>query len=188
MKINAGNLKKGDFINYQNDIWQVQKAEFYSPGKGSALMKTKIWNVKSQKNIDVTFKSMEEIEVVDVESRLMVFLYKDNDNLYFMDEKTYNQYQVLLSSVSGLEKYLKEGDKVYVYLYDEKPLSVRPPLSVRLKVIEAEDVVKGDTVSGAKKPVKLETGAIIMVPLFIKIGDIVIVNPETGEYAGREGN
>ena len=187
MKVNAGNLKKGDFINYQNEIWQVQKAEFYSPGKGSALMKTKIWNVKSGKNIDVTFKSVEEIEVVEVESRLMAFLYKDEENLYFMDEKTFNQYPVLLSSVSGLEKYLKEGDKIYVYLYDDKPLSIRPPLSVKLKVVEAEEAVKGDTVSGAKKPVKLETGAVIMAPLFIKVGDVVTVNPETGEYTGREG-
>jgi len=187
MKINAGNLKKGDFILYQNEIWQIQKAEFYSPGKGSALMKTKIWNVKSGKNIDVTFKSGEEIEVAEVESRLMVFLYKDNENLYFMDEKTFNQYFVSLAAVYGLEKYLKEGEKVYVYIYNDVPLSVRPPLSVRLKVVAAEEAVKGDTVSGAKKPVTLETGVVIMAPLFIKEGDTVVVNPETGEYLGREG-
>jgi elongation factor P len=187
MKINAGNLKKGDFILYQNEIWQIQKAEFYAPGKGAALMKTKIWNVKTGKNIDITFKSGEEVEVVEVESRLMVFLYKDNENLYFMDEKTFNQYSLPLTAVSGLEKYLKEGEKLYVYIFNDVPLSVRPPLSVRLKVVKAEEAVKGDTVSSAKKPVTLETGAVIMAPLFIKEGDIVIVNPETGEYTGREG-
>jgi len=187
MKINAGNLKKGDFVFYQNDIWQVQKAEFYAPGKGAALMKTKIWNVKKGKNIDVTFKSNEEVDTVEVESRLMVFLYKDNENLYFMDEKTFNQYSLPVKSVSGLDKYLKEGEKLYVYIFNDVPLSLRPPLSVRLKVVKSEQAVKGDTISSAKKSVTLETGAVIMAPLFIKEGDIVIINPETGEYMGREG-
>jgi len=187
MKIKAGNLKKGDFIKYQEGIWQVQKAEFYSPGKGSALMRTKVLNVISGKNVDLTFKSEEVIEVVEVGSRLMTFLYKDNQSLYFMDEKNFNQYSISLASVSGLEKYLKEGDKLYVYIYEEKPLTVRPPLSVRLKVIESPEAVKGDTVSGAKKQVKVETGATVMVPLFIKKGDLIIINPQTGEYVGREG-
>ena len=186
MNTNAGNLKKGDFILYQNEIWQVQKADFYSPGKGSALMKTRIKNLKSGKNIDYTFKSNEVVQTVEVESIEMQYLYKDKENLHFMDERSYHQYFLPTQSIGETANFLKEGNKYYVYLHDEKPLTIKPPLSVRLKVIETEEAVKGDTVTGAKKPAKLETGVIIQVPLFVKVGETVIINPETGEYVGRE--
>ena len=185
MKTNAGNLKKGDFVYYQGEIWQVQRADFYSPGKGSALMKTRIKNLVSGKNIEYTYKSNEQVETLDVESIEMQYLYKDSDNLHFMDERTYNQYTVPLNVVDSVADYFKEGDKMYVYIHNDKPLSIRPPMSVRLKIVEAEEAVKGDTVTGAKKLVKLETGVMIMVPLFVKVGETVTVNPETGEYTGR---
>ncbi len=185
MKTNAGNLKKGDFILHNNDCWQIQKAEFYSPGKGSALMKTRIKNIKSGKNIEYVFKSNEEVELLDVQSIEMQYLYHDNENLYFMNEKNYNQYALPIDIVGNIYQYFKEGEKMYVYLYNNQPLAIRPPLSVQLKVVEATEAVKGDTVTGAKKPVKVETGATVYVPLFIKVGDIITLNPETGEYTGR---
>ncbi len=185
MAMNAGNLKKGDFVFYQAEIWQVQKADFYSPGKGSALMKTRIKNVKTAKNIDVTYKSNESVDTVDVESVEMQFLYKDAENVYFMDNRSYNQYSLPLDIVGNVANYLKEGENYYIYLHDEKPLSMRPPMSVHLKVIETEDSVKGDTVSGAKKPAKVETGVTVMVPLFVKVGDTITINPETGQYGER---
>lgn len=185
MQTNAGNLKKGEFIRYQNEIWQVQKADFYSPGKGSALMKAKIKNILSGKNIDYTLKSQESVETVDVESREMQYLYKDNENLHFMDERTYQQYQLSVQIVGNMVNFLKDGNKYFVFLYDEKPLNVRPPMGVKLKVIETEDAIKGDTATSAKKPAKLETGVIIQVPLFIKSGDTIAVNPETGQYVER---
>lgn len=183
--INAGNLKKGDFIRYQNEIWQVQKADFYSPGKGSALMKSKIKNLMSGKNVDYTFKSQESVETLDVESIEMQYLYKDNENAYFMNERTYNQYTIPLSIVGDVIHFMKEGTKHFVYIHDEKPLNIRPPLSVKLKVIEVEAGARGDTVSGAKKPAKLETGVMVQVPLFVTLGDVISVNPETGQYTGR---
>lgn len=185
MKVNAGNLKKGDFVTYQGTIWQVQKADFYSPGKGSALMKARIKNLLSEKNIEYAYKSNEQVDVLDVTSVEMQYLYKDNENLYFMDERTYNQFSLPLSAAGSVSKFFKEGEKMFVYLYDDKPLTVRPPSSVKLKIIEAEDSAKGDTVSGAKKPVRVETGAIVLVPIFIKIGETISINPETGEYTGR---
>ena len=186
MSVNAGNLKKGDFIRYQSEIWQVQKADFYSPGKGSALMKSKIKNLMSGKNIDYTFKSQENVETLDVESIEMQYLYKDNENLYFMNQRTYNQYQIPRAIVGDVVNFMKEGTKHFVYLHDDKPLNVRPPLSVKLKVVEVDAGVRGDTVTGAKKPAKLETGVTVQVPLFVKLGDVVSVNPETGQYTGRE--
>jgi len=185
MNINAGNLKKGDFIRYQNEIWQVQKAEFYSPGKGSALMKTRIKNLLSIKNLDYTFKSNERVETMDVETIEMQYLYKDPHNLHFMDERTYQQFTLPLQVVGEVANFLQEGNKFYVYFHQEEPLTIKPPMSVRLKVVETEDAIKGDTVTGAKKQAKLETGVVIQVPLFVKVGDTVAVNPETGEYVER---
>ncbi len=186
MSVQAGNLKKGEFIKYQGDIWQVQKTEFYSPGKGAALMRTKIKNVATGKNLDFTFKSNETIDTVDVSSLEMQYLYKDAENAFFMDERTYNQYSVPLAIVGDVIEFFREGEKMYVYVYDDKPISVRAPVTVTLKVVQTEDAVKGDTVSGAKKEAELETGAKVMVPLFIKNGDMISLNPETREYSGRE--
>lgn len=185
MRTSAGNLKKGDFVFYQGEIWQVQKADFYSPGKGSALMKTRIKNLLSSKNIEYTYKSNETVEVLEVESIEMQYLYKDNENLYFMNERSYNQYLLPLNVIGEVANFLKEGGKYFVYLHEDKPLTMRPPLSVKLKVTETEDAVKGDTVSGAKKQAKVETGVIVMVPLFVKVGDTITVNPETGQYGER---
>lgn len=185
MRTNAGNLKKGEFVYHQGNIWQVQKADFYSPGKGSALMKARIKNLVSGKNVEYAYKSNEQVEVLDVQSVEMQYLYRDSENLYFMDERSYNQFSLPLNIVGDVYKFFKEGDKMYVYLHDDKPLTIRPPMSVKLKVVEGEEAVKGDTVSGAKKPVRVETGATVMVPIFIKVGETITINPETGEYTGR---
>ena len=185
MRTNAGNLKKGEFVFYQNEIWQAMKAEFYSPGKGSALMRVKLKNVITGKNIDFTYKSNEQVETVDVESVEMQYLYKDNENLYFMNERNYNQYTIPRSVVGSVADFLKDGERYFVYLYNDKPLTMRPPMSVRLKIVETEDAAKGDTVSGAKKPAKVETGVTVMVPIFVKVGDTITINPETGAYGER---
>src|SRR3989304_3857550 len=137
MYTNAGSLKKGEFIYHGGEIWQVQRADFYSPGKGSALMKARIKNLLTGKNLDYAYKSNEQVETLDVESVEMQYLYRDNENLYFMDERTYNQFSVLQSAVGDVSKFFKEGEKMYVYMFDDKPLTIRPPMSVKLKVSEA---------------------------------------------------
>lgn len=185
MYTNAGSLKKGEFVRHLDEIWQVQRADFYSPGKGSALMKARIKNLMTGKNLDYAYKSNEQVETLDVESIEMQYLYKDNENLYFMDERTYNQFSVSQSAVGNVSRFFKEGEKMYVYMFDDKPLTIRPPMSVKLKVIEAADAAKGDTVSGAKKSVTVETGATVLVPIFVKVGETISINPETGEYTGR---
>ena len=185
MYTNAGSLKKGEFVRHLGEIWQVQRADFYSPGKGSALMKARIKNLLTGKNLDYAYKSNEQVETLDVESVEMQYLYRDNENLYFMDERTYNQFSVLQSAVGDVSKFFKEGEKMYVYMFDDKPLTIRPPMSVKLKVSEAADAAKGDTVSGAKKSVTVETGATVLVPIFVKVGETISINPETGEYTGR---
>lgn len=170
---------------HQNEIWQVQKAEFYNPGKGSAIMRSRLRNMTNGKQVDITYKSGENVDTVEVESREMKYLYKDQEFMYFMDERSYNQYQVSISIIGDTAKFFKEGDGYFIYLYNDQPLSVRPPASVKLKVTQTEDAVKGDTVSGAKKAAIVETGVTVMVPLFVKTGDLITVNPETGEYGER---
>jgi len=185
MSVQAGNLKKGEFITYQNDIWQVQKTEFYSPGKGSALMRSKLKNVKSGKTIDYSFKSNETIENLDVTSHEMQFLYKNNEVAVFMDNQTFAQFELTLDLIGPVVNFFVEGMSVFVYLHDETPLNVRSPASVNLKIVQTEDAAKGDTVSNARKEAITETGATVMVPLFIKTGDTISVNPETAQYSGR---
>jgi len=185
MRISAGNLKKSDFVNFQGGICQVMKADFYSPGKGSALMKARLKNLITAKNVEYAFKSNEQVETLDVVSVDMQYIYKDQENLYFMDERTFNQVSFPISVVGEVSRFFKEGEKMFVYMFDDKPLTIRPPMSVRLKITGADDAAKGDTVSGAKKPVTVETGATVMAPIFVKVGETISINPETGEYTGR---
>lgn len=184
MKTDAGSIKKGDFINYQGEVWQVQKTDFNYQGRGMANIRIKVKGTQSGKNLELNFKTSVTVERIDIDTIEMQYLYKDSEFLYFMDERTYSQYSVPLSSVDFAD-YLKEGNKYFVMMHADKPLSVRPPANVRLKVTATEDAVKGDTVSGAKKPATLETGLSVMVPLFVKVGDVLAINPETGQYVER---
>jgi elongation factor P len=187
MSVRAGNLKKGQFVLHNNEMWAVVKAEFYSPGKGSALMRAGLKNIKNGKTLAYTYKSNEDVENVDVEAVEMQYLYQDATHLFFMDERSYEQAQLPKELSGGIEKYLKEGDKLYLLIYDDQPVALRPPQSVRLAVTAADDAAKGDTVSGARKYVTVETGAKLEVPIFIKVGDSIVINPDTGEYVERVG-
>ena len=184
MRTNAGNLKKGDFIIHEDKIWQVVKTEFSFHGRGMAVMRAKIKSIESGKNVDVTYKTVENIETADVEARQMQFLYGDGKELHFMDE-TFNQISVNGNVVGAVARFFKEGEKYYVFMHEEKALNVRPPASIKLKITEADQGTKGDTVSAPKKQATVETGVTVMVPMFIKAGDTIVINPETGEYVER---
>src|SRR5690606_25220016 len=149
------------------------------PGKGSALMRTKLKNVITGKGVDYTYKSQETVETLEVNSVEMQYLYKDNEYLYFIDERTYQQYQVLLSVVGTVTDFMNERNKYFFFLTDDKVVNVRPSARERHKAKETEKAVKCDNVLGAKKPEDVETRATAMVPLFVKKGDIISVNPET---------
>lgn len=185
MKINAGTLKKGTCLNLEENIWVVLKADHNFRGRGAAYLKTKIRNIKSGAVLDRTFRGDEMVEIVDVETIALQFLYSDNQDLYFMNNKTYEQFTIDKQLAGDLVDYLKEGQIVHTSFHDGVPLTVIPPKSVTLKVTEAEDADKGDTTGSARKVVTLETGAHVKVPLFIKQDEIIIVNPETGEYVER---
>ncbi len=185
MKALTSSLKKGNFLSHSGDIWQIVRVDHSHVGRGSANYRIKIKSVTSGNTLEVTAKPDTTFEQVQVESTLMQYLYTDGKVYTFMNDQTYEQYEVPSEAVGDLGKYLKEGQTMYVAVHDEKPLAVIPPAKVRLVVSEAPDAVKGDTAQGAKKQVTLETGATVMVPLFIKQGETIAINPETGEYVER---
>lgn len=185
MKIETGSLKKGDFILHQNEVWQVQKTEFSFQGRGMAVVRTKLKNTVSGKNIDMTFKSVAQVDKADVNNVEMQYLYDDGQNLHFMNERSYNQVSLSKTLTGEVSAFLKEGQKYFLLVYEDKPLALRLPPSIKLQVTAAQEAVKGNTVTGAKKPVQVETGATVMAPLFIKKGDFIVVNPQTGQYVER---
>lgn len=185
MKKEASALKKGDYILHNGEIWVVQKTEFNYRGRGSANVSARIRNLLTGTTIENGTKSSFEYEIPDIEQVQGQYLYKDAVKLYFMNPLTYDQLEIDVKKTNHVEDYLKEGDLLYIIMYNGNPISVRPPQSVRLLVTKADDAVKGDTATNAKKDVTLETGITVKVPLFIKKGDTIVVNPETGDYVER---
>lgn len=183
--IKAGNLQKGIFIQYKNEPYEVTKAEFYAPGKGSAICRTKLKSVKTGNTVEFTFKSNENVEELDVNAREMQFSYFDGDDVVFMDPRTFDLVTVPRSLLEDKAGYLISEQAMYLVFLDEKVIGVRFPQKVTLKVIKAEEAVAGDTVNAPKKPVTVETGVEVHAPLFIKVGESIIVDTSTGEYVGR---
>ncbi len=183
--IKGGNLAKGMFILFKNEPFEVTKAEFYAPGKGSAISRAKLKSLKTGNTQEFTFKSNESIEELDVMAKEMQYLYHDATEAVFMDQRTYEQVSVPAALLEGKTQYLIPELMMYIVFLDEKPLGVRFPLKVHLKVTHADDAVAGNTVTAARKPVTLETGMTLLVPLFIKDNETVIVDTSTGEYVSR---
>ena len=152
--------------------------------KGGAMVRTKLRNILTGRIQDITFRSGEKVGKPDMETRDMQFLYRQDDELIFMDMTTYEQLQVSTSTTSGKEGFLKDGQECRVLLYKGNPLDIDIPLSLVLEVVETEPGAKGDTVSNVTKPAKLETG--IVVQIFVNEGDRIKVDTRTKEYLGRE--
>ncbi len=185
MKITASGLKKGQYIMLNSEIWQVVKTDFNYRGRGSANVKARIKNILTGATIEHTTKSEAQFDVPDIEQLQVQFLYKDGSQFVFMDGRTYEQYHLSTQTTGTVGDYLKEGESVYILLYNDAPISMRPPQTVKLKVIAADDAVKGDTATAPKKTATVETGVAVKVPLFIKKGDSVVIDTTTGLYVSR---
>ncbi len=186
--IKAGNIKKGTYIKFRDQPHYVVSAKFVSPGKGSAFSKVRLQNLSTNAIFEFTFKSHDTVEQLDMESREMEFLYFDNQNVVFMDPRTYEQVEIPISMLENKLKMLAPEMHVYILFYNEKPLKVNLPPKVKLKVEKAEDAVAGDRQTAGKKPVVMETGLVVQAPLFVKPGDILLIDTETGEYVSRVVN
>lgn len=179
------NITQGMIIRHNNEPHLILKKEFYAPGRGYGITKTKIKSLISGKVVTQTFRSNEKVEEVDVTSRTMQFIYVDGDDAIFMDPKTFEQISITLENVPDGQDYLHTESKYVTMFYEGNPISVQLPKKIKLKVEGTTDAVKGNTSGGATKEAVLETGAKIQVPLFIKEGESVMVNTESGAYVEK---
>ncbi len=179
-------FKRGLKIEIDSIPYEIIEFQHFKPGKGGAMMRTKLRNLLNGKVVDNTFRSGEKVGKPDMEHRDMQYLYREGDELVFMDQVTYEQLQIKEEYTGGKSDFLKEAQICEVLLYNGEAIDIEVPNSVVLKVTETEPGVKGDTVSNVTKPATLETGAVVQVPIFINIGDHVKVHTETREYLGRE--
>ena len=183
--ISTNDLKKGTVLKIDADLFSVVEHQHVKPGKGGAFVRTKLKNVKKGTVVDKTFRAGEKVEDVRLERRSMQYLYDEGDSLVFMDTDNYEQESILKSVIGDVVKYIKEEDVVDIAMYQGETVTIEPPASVVLKVTYAEPGVKGDTATNVLKPVKVETGAEVKVPLFINEGDMIKINTQSGDYIER---
>ena len=178
-------FRKGLKIEIDGTPFEIIEFQHFKPGKGGAMVRTKLRNILNGRVLDNTFRSGEKVERPNLESRDMQFLYHEGEQLVFMDMTTYDQMHMDAEATDGKANYLKDGQECRVLLYNEKPLDIEIPASLVLEVTETEPGAKGDTVSNVTKPATLETGVVIQVPIFVNIGDRVKVDTRTNGYLGR---
>lgn len=179
-------IKKGTVINMNGDLWVVTSFQRVSPGKGSSFVRTRIKSLASGKVVENNFKSAETLTFENVNYRKMQFIFGDADTLTFMDGQSYEQITLGRDMVGDDARYLKEGLEVTIIMHGEKAISMELPLKIQYKIVETEPAVKGDTASGnVLKDAKVDNDLMIRVPIFIKEGDDVLVNTESGDYVER---
>ncbi|MGE4506320.1 MAG: elongation factor P [Desulfovibrionaceae bacterium] len=179
-------FRNGLKIELDGKPWEIVEFQHFKPGKGGAMVRTKLKNMLTGQVVDNTFRSGEKVGRPDISVQDMQFLYKEGDSLVFMHLETYEQLYVPGDALGSGIGYVKEGDTVKTLLYNGNPIDLDLPASTILKVTETEPGVQGDRVSGATKPAILETGVKANVPLFINEGDLIKVDTRSGEYLGRE--
>ena len=172
-------------IIIDGDPCAIVENEFVKPGKGQAFNRVKIRNLKTGRVVEKTFKSGESVEVADVHEQSMQYLYTVGEFFHFMVPDTYEQLAADEKSVADARQWLKEEDICLVTLWNGVPLLVTPPNFVELKIVESDPGVRGDTAQGGVKPAKLQTGAVVRVPLFVEQGEMVRVDTRSGEYVSR---
>ncbi|GIX29927.1 MAG: elongation factor P [Porticoccaceae bacterium] len=178
-------FRAGLKVMLDGDPCTILENEFVKPGKGQAFNRVKLRNLRTGRVWERTFKSGESLEAADVVEREMQYLYSDGEFWYFMEPDTFEQHQADRKAVGEAAQWLREQDLCTVTLFNGQPLSVTPPNHVELEVVETDPGVRGDTAQGGSKPATLSTGAVVKVPLFVEVGDVIRVDTRTGEYLGR---
>ena len=183
--VDAGSFKNGITIQYENGIWQVIEFQHVKPGKGAAFVRTKLKDIKNGGVIETSFRPTEKFPQAHIDRRDMQYLYNDGDLYYFMDTETYDQISLPKEEIGDSLKFVKENEMVKICSHNGDVFAVEPPLFVELEVTDTEPGLKGNTATGATKPATLETGAEVMVPLFVNTGDKLQIDTRTGEYLKR---
>lgn len=183
--ISSNDFRPGVTIELDGDPCQVVEFQHVKPGKGAAFVRTKIKNLKTGASIERTFRAGEKVPPARLERKQMQYLYYDGESYVFMDNATFEQTSLTLKQLDGGEKYLKENMDCQITTYNNEILGVELPNTVELKVVETEPGIKGDTTSGGSKPATLETGAVVSVPFFVNVDDILRIDTRTGSYIER---
>ncbi len=178
-------IKKGLIIKYNNAPCQVVEAKFLRMQQRKPVMQVKMRNIKTGQVVEGSIKPGEKIEVADVVRKRANFLYKEGSKYYFMDQEEYEQYPLAKEMLSDEAKFLKESQGVDLIFYEDSIIGLELPPKVDLKVVSAPEGVKGDSAGSVTKTATIETGYELNVPMFIKEGDVIRVNTETGEYVER---
>ncbi len=182
---NTNEFKSGLKILLDSDPFVIVENEFVKPGKGQAFNRVRIRNLKTGRTIERTFKSGDTVEGADVVDVDMQYLYADGDFWHFMQPESFEQYTAGKEAVGDAAQWLKDGLTCIVTLWNGQPLTIAPPAHVELKIVETDPGMKGDTVTGGTKVAKLETGAVVKVPLFLNEGETIRVDTRSGEYIAR---
>jgi elongation factor P len=178
-------LKKGVIFKLEGEPFRVLDYNQKVMGRGGSIVNVRIRSLIDGKVLEKTFKGNEQLDTADVNYKNVQYLYADGAIFYFMDEETYEQFEIAADMLEGKEGYLNEGDVVQAQFFDGLVINVELPKNVALKVTYAENVVKGDTSSSVLKDATVETGIIVKVPAFVKVGDIISVDTSNGAYRER---
>ena len=181
----AVQLRKGMIVQIDGELLRVHDYQHVTPGKGQAVMQTRLRNLRSGAMVDRRFRSQEDVERVQLDSRNVEYLYKEGDHFVFMDSETYEQIHLLAEVIEDALPYMVPNLVLDVDFFDDAPVGLELPTTVDLEVTETEPAIKGATASASSKPATLETGLVVQVPPFVGIGDKVRVETSTGNYLTR---
>ncbi|MDE7021408.1 MAG: elongation factor P, partial [Lachnospiraceae bacterium] len=183
--ISAGDFRNGITIEYEGNVYQIVEFQHVNPGKGAAFVRTKLKNIINGGVVEKTFRPTEKCPQARIDRKDMQYLYADGDLFNFMDTETYDQVALNSDTVGDTLKFVKENEMVKICSYNGNVFAIEPPLFVELEITDTEPGFKGDTATGATKPAIVETGAKVMVPLFVNQGEKIKIDTRTGEYLSR---
>jgi elongation factor P len=183
--VNTNQFRNGMHIEVDGGVWRIVEFQHVKPGKGGAFVRTKLKNLDSGAVVDKTFRAGERFSRIYTEVKNAQYLYDAGEDVVFMDEGTYEQFNLPRDAVADALEFLEPASSVQVLTVDGKPAGVQLPASVELAVTDTEPGVKGDTVSNVTKPATLETGAVVQVPLFVNVGDRIKVDTRERRYISR---
>jgi elongation factor P len=183
--VSTNQFRNGMHIELEGGVWRIVEFQHVKPGKGGAFVRTKLKSLETGAVVDRTFRAGEKFPRVHTEVKNVQFLYDDGAEAHFMDEGTYEQFGLAHAEVADALAFLAPSSSVQMLSVDGRPAGLQLPASVELTVAETEPAVRGDTVSNVTKPARLETGAVVQVPLFIDGGERIKVDPREGRYISR---
>lgn len=183
--ISTGEFKSGAKLEVDGEPYAIIEFQHVKPGKGGAIVRTRLRNLKTGNVLDKTFRSGDRFETPDTEEKQMQFLYAQGNDYHFMDSQSYEQVTLQGGALGDARNFLKENLVIAVLFYKGRPISVDLPIFVELKIVQTDPGVKGDTATGATKPATLETGAVIKVPLYLSEGEVIKIDTRSRSFVER---